>query len=311
MSATSGGPVGEHRLNDFARSELEAARRDPRIDRERGAIVADFWNAFEEAERARTFGIAGLHELQHALERTEAELGVSRDDESLDRRAVAELQVAWERAEMARAEIEAGHPHHNVQALLAINSALDSLVEELAPALRAMRIDWLIDNAFERADAELPEAVAQVSPEMRRAIVEAARSVVDGQVPEPKQLRGEGADRYEAVLAHEGLGAAADRPIPENLADTLTELSAIRDVLVHRAGRIDERALKAAPSLRGRYRDGELIRVTREDYRIYSAAVRCYAMEVLYRPLRSSPAADDATHGPDLANWRGYCRVGT
>jgi hypothetical protein len=141
---------------------------------------------------------------------------------------------------------------------------------------------------------------------MRRAVVEAARSVVDGHVPEPKRLRGEGADRYEAVLAHEGLGAAADRPIPEDLADALTELSAIRDVLVHRAGRIDKRALKAAPSLRGRYRDGELIRVTREDYRIYSAAVRCYAMEVLYRPLRSSPAADDATHGPDLANWRGY-----
>ena len=305
----AGTPIGEQRLNEFARAELEAARRDPRIDRERGAMVADFWSAFEEAERARSFGIAGLHELQQALERTEAGLGISRDDQGLDRRAVAELQVAWERAEMARAEIEAGHPHLNAQALLAIDSALDALVEELAPALRAMRIDWLIDNAFKHADAEVPEAVAQVSPEMREAIVGAARSVVEGHVPEPKRLCGEGAERYEAVLAQEGLCAPADRPIPDELAEALTELSAIRDVLVHRAGRVDERALKAAPSLRLRYEDGQLIRITREEYRTYSAAVRCYAMEILYRPLRSWPAADDAKHGPDLVGWRGYYRV--
>ncbi len=309
MNATAGTPIGEQRLNEFARAELEAARRDPRIDRERGAMVADFWSAFEEAERARSFGIAGPHELQHALERIEAELGVSRDDQGLDRRAVAQLQVAWERAEMARAEIEAGHPHLNAQALLAINSALDALIEELAPTLRAMRIDWLIDNAFKHADAEVPEAVAQVSPEMREMIVGAARSVVEGHVPEPKRLRGKGAERYEAVLAQEGLGAPTDRPIPDELAEALTELSAIRDVLVHRAGRVDERALKAAPSLRWRYQDGQLIRITREDYRTYSAAVRCYAMEILYRPLRSWPVADDAKHGPDLIGWRGYYRI--
>jgi hypothetical protein len=42
-------------------------------------MVADFWDAFEEAERVRSFGIAGLYELQPALERAEADLGVSRD----------------------------------------------------------------------------------------------------------------------------------------------------------------------------------------------------------------------------------------
>lgn len=301
--------VGEERLGENARRELEDARRDPRIDRDRGAMVADFWNAFEEAERVRSFGIAGLYELQPALERAEAELGVSRDDETLDRATISRLQVAWERAEMARAEIEAGHPYLNAQALLAINSALDSLVEELAPALRAMRIDWVIDDAFKYADAEAPEAAAEIPPAMRESVIEAARSVVERHVPPPERLQGKGVERYEAILEQQGLGAPDDRPIPGDLGQALTELGAIRDVLVHRAGRIDERALCAAPSLRGRYKDGQLIRITRDDYKIYSAAVRCYAQEILYRPLRFSPAADDATHGPDLANWRGYYRI--
>lgn len=302
-------PIGEERLNEFARAELEAARRDPRIDRERGAMVADFWSAFEEAERARSFGIAALHELQHAVKHAEAALGVSRNDQGLDRLVAIKLQAAWERAEMARAEIEAGHPHLNAQALLAINSALDALVEELAPALRTMRIDWLIEDAFRHADAEVPETAERVSPEMREAISRAARTVIDRHVPEPMTLRGKGAERYEAVLAQEGLGAPVDRPVPDDLIEALSELGAIRDVLVHRAGRIDDRCLRAAPSLRSRYEDGQLIRITREDYRVYSAAVRCYAMEILYRPLRSWPAADDAKHGPDLVGWRGYYRV--
>lgn len=297
--------IGEQGLNENARRELEDARRDPRIDRDRGALVDDFWSAFEEAERVRSFGIAGLHELKHALERTEAELGVSRGDETLDRRATSELQVAWERAEMARAEIEAGHP----QALLAINSALDALVEELAPALRKMRIDWVVDDAFKHADTEVPEAVAEVSPELREEVIEAARSVVEGHIPQPERLQGKGAERYETILAQEGLGAPEDRPLPEDLGEALAELGAIRDVLAHRAGRIDERALRLAPSLRVRYKDGQLVRLTKNDYRTYSAAVRCYAQEILYRPLRISFDADDAKHGPCLADWRRYYRI--
>ena len=44
-------------------------------------------------------------------------------------------------------------------------------------------------------------------------------------------------------------------------------------------GKVDARALKQAPSLR--YQDGELVRVSDKDYRTYSAAVRCYAAEVI------------------------------
>jgi hypothetical protein len=300
--------IGEDNLGDLARSEIEAARRDPRIDRSRGAMVADFWSAIEEAERVRIFGIVGLHELQHALERKEQELEVSREDEDLEPRVASQLQTAWERAEMARAEIDAGHPHSNAQALLSMNSALDALVEELAPSLRGMRINWIVDRALDHAKREVPEVVEQVAPEVQEAFASAARDALDTHIPKSRSPRGAGVSRYEKVLAQEGLDAPEDRPVPVGLDEALAELNAIRDVLVHRAGRIDYRAMQAAPSLR--YKDGELVRITRDEYRTYSAAIRCYATEILYRPLRHWPEADDAKHGPDLADWRGYCRIG-
>jgi hypothetical protein len=106
-----------------------------------------------------------------------------------------------------------------------------------------------------------------------------------------------------------GLGTAEDRPIPADLDKTLTELGAIRDVLIHRASRIDTKALEQAPSLAERYRDGQLVRLTREDYRRYTAAIRCYGQDVAMRPMRSWPNVTDDDL-PDLTAWRNWYVLG-
>lgn len=98
-------PVGEGGLGEYAREQIERHRRDPRLDRDRGAAIADFWDAVEEAERVLMLGILGLRELQYALERHERELGVQRTDRGLDFNTRASLQAAWERSESARIEI--------------------------------------------------------------------------------------------------------------------------------------------------------------------------------------------------------------
>jgi hypothetical protein len=104
-----------------------------------------------------------------------------------------------------------------------------------------------------------------------------------------------------------GWGAPADRPIPEDLNAALSELGALRDVLVHRAGRVDEAALEQAPTLR--YRAGEFARISRAEYRQYSAAIRCYALEISFRGMRGWPEVTGECNGPDLARWRDYVRV--
>jgi hypothetical protein len=241
--------VGEEGLGKFARLQVEAARRDPRPGRKRGAMIADFWDAVEEAERVRMLAVWGLHELAAALEREEEHPGASRDDKTLPEGVRRTLQAAWERAEMARVEISNGAPHLNAQALISMNSALDALVEEWVPSIRALRIRWMSEQMYNLAAANEPRAARHLPPDVREKVMEAMQALVEAEVlPKLEALRGRGAARYETALAQEGLGAPEDRPIPDDLDDALAELGALRDVLIHRSGRIDDRALQQAPS---------------------------------------------------------------
>jgi hypothetical protein len=270
-------------------------------------MVADFWAAIAEAERNHFLGVLGLHELLGALEREEQRLDVSHD-EDIPADVARSLQAAWERAEMARVEIANGHPHLNAEALLSMNSALDALVDEWVPAMRAIRVRWLADQWFGLAESKAPQVARKLTSEQQEAIREALRgTLTEKLLTDLEPLRGSGLGRYEPRLAQEGLGEPADRPIPEDLSEALAELGAIRDVLVHRAGRIDEKGLQQAPSLD--YEDGELVRLTPEDYRRYSAAINCYAAEILFRSVRDWPEASDEEDGPNLAKWRGYYRI--
>jgi len=301
--------IGEARLNDVARSEIEAARRDPRLDRGRGAAAADFWNAIEEAERVRSMSILGLHELRDVLERTEQSLGVKRTDEDLSSKHQKTLQVMWERAEMARIEIANDHPHHNAQGLIAMVSALDAMIEEFTPALRcvqsAVLAERMLGEAEKKISSELP-GKAMPNEETRKKLVEAFTSVLEKRLPKGKKPKGPGLKRYEEPLEAIGLDAPKDRPIPDDMEQAVSELLAIRNVLVHRAGRVDHKALCEAPTLD--YEEGEFIRITRDQYRRYSAAIACYGREVTFRSIRSWPNVNE-TDGPELSEWHRYYRI--
>jgi CubicO group peptidase (beta-lactamase class C family) len=105
-----------------------------------------------------------------------------------------------------------------------------------------------------------------------------------------------GAVRWERVLKHARLQAPPTRPVPEDLDQALAEIVSLRHVLTHRGGRVDHRALRAAPSLA--YTDGELVRLRHGDYRLYSAALYTYGEEVIHRLMGS------LTQPVDLKRWR-------
>ncbi len=293
-------PIGEESLGGYAREQLEAARRDPRLGRGHGAMIADFWAAVEEVERTRMMGILGLHELRRFYECEKKDFDASGGDQQREH----EVQIFWQRAELARAEIENGHPALNAQALIGLNSALDALVEQFSPALR----DLPFQVRMKQAEEEVPEAVEHLTPELRQQAIEKLQELL--KVPKLKQLKGSGAARYERCLRRVGLGAPDDRPIPKDLDQALNEFGVIRDRLIHRAGRIDARALELAPSLSGAYENGQLVRLSDEDYRKYSAAIRCYGAEVIDRLYSKWPEISDPEARPDLDGWRGYYVLG-
>lgn len=305
MNDAGGSGVGEPGLGEFAREQIEKARNDPRLTRGRGAAVGDCWQAMEEAEQTRMLSVLGIYELSGVLERHEREHGVSRDDANLDPASKGEMQALWEQAELASAAIATDFAAVNAQALLAMNSALDAMVEEFAPAMRSIAVQAIVDHLCTRFETEFPEWDGKLD---RDEGVAAFTTGVGG-LPKLDRLIGSGAERYEARLRGAGIGTRDDRPIPADLDEALTEIGAIRNVLTHRHGRVDAKALDQAPSLSGRYSEGDFVRLRRHDYRTYSAAIRCYGQDVAMRPMRSWPEITDAQL-PDLTGWRGYYRLG-
>jgi hypothetical protein len=277
--------------------QLADARRDPRLAHSREAVVADWWAAMGAAERVRTLADWGIHELVDSDVREERRVGASGHTDPADPRRRAASEAARQRAELARAERDNQLVEHNAMTLISMVGALDALVEELVPRARKMLVEHQSRSLVDRVREQDPDAAAQVGDANLEAIRRVVQQILDERLGDfDSSPRGAGAKRWEDVLRHAGLQAPPERPIPADLDQALTEVVALRHVLAHRAGRVDARALKQAPSLR--YADGDLVRVTHADYLLYSAALWTYGQEVIRRLIGNvAPAAP-------LSNWR-------
>lgn len=296
-------PIGEAGLGAHAYEQIRRARSDPRLTRGPESAVEDFWQALEEAERSRMLSVQGLRELALALSRHEREQG----ETHMQRETQSILQAAWERAELARIELDSGYPHLNAQALLSYCSALDAMVENILKSWRFLHVMPTVDKLMAAAEREAPSA--DVNPDaldaLREVVAERIARKVFGKAP---ALRDPGPVRYERLLARVGLQAPDDRPLPEGLVNALTELHVLRNVLMHRAGRIDLPALRSARTLV--YKQGQLVRIDPDSYRRYSSAVRCYALEIIFRATRTWPSVADNTEGPKLDRWEHFHVLG-
>ena len=288
--------------DSLADRELAAARRDPRLAHGRDAVVADWWAAMEAAERTRKLADWGVQELidseVHERRRLQAEGRTNQDDPQ----TVGAVNAARERADMARAERENQLVEHNAMTLISMVGAVDALVEELAPRARDMFIAYQAHAMMEAARKQEPQAAAKLDEAALEAVEQATRDLLAERAgsfdPYP---RGTGAKRWEDVLSHVALQAPPKRPVPPDLDQALTEVVALRHVLAHRAGRVDSRALTQAPTLR--YADGDLVRITRAEYRRYSAALWTYGEEIIHRLMK------DLAPAPNLEDWPQNCAL--
>jgi hypothetical protein len=281
----------------LADRQLSDARRDPRLEHGRDAVVVDWWAAMGASERVRTLADWGLQELLdseiHEVRRLEAE-GCTPDDA----RWRPVVEAARQRAELARAERDNQLVEHNAMTLVSMVGALDALVEALVPRAREIWIHQQAQTLLECALEQEPEAAGKIDDVTLEKVLQATTKTTSQLLPSiDPSPKGAGAKRWEDVLRHAGLQAPPDRPVPEDLDQALAEVVALRHVLTHRAGRVDLRALKQVPSLS--YADGELVRVTHDDYLLYSAALWAYGEEIIGRLLGSL-----ARVRPPLTEWR-------
>jgi hypothetical protein len=275
-------------LSEDPHGDLGRARRDPRLGHSRAAVIADWRSAMESAERVRRLADWGLHLLRYAEDHERARLEASSTDPEHVERALA---AARHRAALAVAEADNQMVELNAMTLVAMVSATDALVEGLVPAAHEMLIELLVGRMMEEAAGQHPKAAAQLGEERlgqaRRWLVDALAKKLGDVDPTP---RGTGATRWEEPLSRVRLGAPEDRAIPADMDQALAEVIQMRHVVAHRAGRVDARALKAAPSLP--YLEDELVRIDRAAYKRYSAALWTYGEEILHR-LGLGPSALD------------------
>jgi hypothetical protein len=290
----------------LAELQLEWARIDPRLALNRAPLPDFFW-AMEETERTRMTYILGIQSLADAVEHEARRRQVAFTPEMLA--PSGPLAHLAQRAEMARIERDKDYPHHNAWSLVSMYGALEALVEDVVPHARNFAAISVLMKTEENAEvAAAKQALGNEKyDEMMQTLVPA---LVEQLFPDrpprlgSKKRRRYGADRFEHVLEAGLIGAPSSRPIPEDLSDALAELGALRNVLVHRAARIDAGALKQAPTLAARYADGDLIRMNSDDYRTYSAAVWAYGMEI-QRRMVGPPEFDFA-----LPDWRDQRTLG-
>jgi hypothetical protein len=298
--------------NDSVLAQLRNAAHDPRLERPSGAFVADFFDYLTEAERVRFLSIGAIGDLRSALRREEQRLGVSRGATGLTAHQGAALEAAWERSELARIEDTNGYPHLNGLTLIGMFGNLDGLVEQLAPWARQTSATTHLRKRLQRVTQDQPDlaaAVEDANPGAMSAILDAGVSVLLEGLPRLDKLWGAGPRRWERRLEGCGLEAPGDRPLPSDLADALCEISALRDVLVHRVGRVDAMAISKCFRLSSHLAlvEGQFVRIDRHLYRIYSAALRAFGMEVTHRLFRRAGIHEFEVQLPD---WRSYAMVG-
>ncbi len=142
-------------------------------------------------------------------------------------------QAAWERSELARADVGSDFPSINACTLWSLHSALDDLVERFAPDMAETLSGFFAEQLMQLVEADHPREAAQVPKEIRDSIVASLKGwrrsgyKID-------RLRGDGSERWEAPLRSVGMGAPSKPALPADMEVALRELCVLRDVLTHR-----------------------------------------------------------------------------
>jgi len=250
------------------------------------AVMLEIRELIEEAIDARLWAISGVR------------MVLEREDSSLD---------SDDRRARARASVDRAIAHWNAMTLVAIYGGIEDLVETMGTGLYPI---VLATNPTKRQEIlernrlrnrELKEA-GELSNEGARALTQFTKVLAKELLPKPKRAPNPelpSADGWEDLLKDLYMRPIRERPLPDDLRRTLNELGAIRNVILHRMGRIDERALQQVTE--GPWTEvNQLVVIDEALYRRYIAALVAYQRELEDR-IR---ARMNIPPQSDIKSWR-------
>ena len=226
------------------------------------------------------------------------------------RMALAEDQLAMlggEGIERLKASAKRAIQHWNAMTLVTIYGGLEDLVETMGSGLYPNVIDTnptKRKEIFERnrlRNRELCEA-SQLSSQGSDALTKFTKVLADELLPKPIRApihELPAADRWEDMLKRIYMRPIQGKQLPEDLRRTLNEFGAVRNVILHRMGRMDEKALEQVTE--GPWKAiNELVVIDDALYRRYIAALIAYWSELEDR-IRSRL---NMTPQVDITLWR-------
>ncbi len=210
-----------------------------------------------------------------------------------------------ERVARMRASAQRALDHWNAMTLVTIYGGIEDAIESMGSGLYPLILDANPDTRkrmFEQnrlRNRDLRER-GVLSIEGAQALTHLTKDLADELLQRPLKAPSKempAADRWEDLLKRIKLRPMPGRPIPDDLRQALNEFGAIRNVILHRMGRIDERALGQVVPGPWRTVD-ELVVIDDDLYRLYIAALIAYQAEVTDRirnlanlPPQADPAA--------------------
>jgi hypothetical protein len=218
-----------------------------------------------------------------------------------------------ERISRIRASAQRALDYWNSMTLITIHGGIEDLIESMGSGLYPIVLDANPDTRtrmFEHnrlRNRKLREG-GELSNQGAQALTHLTKRLADELLKPPLKAPSKEmptADSWEDLLERIKLRSIPGRPLPEDLRQTLNEFGAVRNVILHRMGRIDERALKQIAVGPWRTVD-ELVVIDNDLYRIYIAALVAYQAEIndRIRNLMKLPVL------VDISQWRSMVPAG-
>jgi len=259
----------------------------------RRAVMLELNELIIEAIDSRLWARQGVN-----LALTQQELEAAADDERIAR---------------IRASAQRARDHWNAMTLITIYGGIEDLIESMGSGLYPLVLDANPDTRtrmFEQnrlRNRELREG-GELSSGGAQALTHLTKALADELLTAPLKAPSKempAADSWEDLLKRIKLRPMPGRPMPNDLLHTLNEFGAVRNVILHRMGRIDERALEQIAGGPWTTVD-ELVVIDDDLYRVYIAALIAYQAEIndRIRNLMKIPLLVDITQ------WRSMVPVG-
>ena len=215
--------------------------------------------------------------------------------------------VDGERPHGVRASADRAIMHWNAMTLVMIYGGIEDFVESMGSGLHPIVRDtnpMKRKKIFEhnRTRNRQLKASGELTAQGAHTLTQFTKVLSEALLPKPLRAANHDlptADRWEDLLSRVYMRPIRGRPLPEDLRLTLNELGAVRNVILHRMSRMDERAL--AQVTEGPWRSvNERVVIDDGLYQRYIAALVAYQRELEDR-MRSQMKVDPES---DINTWR-------